>query len=117
LRKPLPRSVTILPPATLPCIGAALDTKTLASERNANEVVLKSAPLLLTDTDDSPGESWGITHCNSLELMKRAGTLMSPKRHDKLVEKTKFDPITRTVVPPAAGPLCGDSDTSPTISV
>ena len=83
----------------------------VATATNSRPCCVKSAPPFTdTSTEWRPGAAVGDTHSSNVESCHVAlTTLDAPKRHLRSPVRSKWSPVTRTVVPPTSMPSDGDT--------
>ena len=113
--KPLPYTVSGVPPSAAPCTGHTDDTATACAYVYAAPPVENCCPLKLTSTDraDAPATT-GDTHSSCDELKNRAATEKPPfspmpNRHASDDDSRKCEPSTVSRVPPSTGPSSGST--------
>jgi hypothetical protein len=116
--KPLPVTVTMVPPDTMPDSGPIEATVDVATYSNSTlPLVKKSAPLLLTLTSTEPATAdEGETQMISEEETNPATTSVLPKRHISFSETSKPEPKTVTDVSPEDVPKEGEIDETDAIT-
>ena len=110
--KPLPSSVTGVPPSTTPRGGCTVDTAASGRYVYSTPLVLYCWPLC-----DNPSGveiatlDAGATHSSCLELTKRAMLVMPapPSRQRNVADSGKGVPCTVSRVPPDTGPEDGST--------
>lgn len=109
--KLLPVTVTRVPPVTGAEVGRASMIVTLGWYVNCTAFVVKSKLLLLTSSATAPTDSLGAVHNILLALKGVALTGDNvPNLHTSDSELAKLDPATVTEVPPATGPVVGETE-------
>ena len=112
--KPLPYTVSGVPPSADPCTGHTADTAAARAYVNAAPPVENCCPLELTSTAraDAPGTT-GDTHSSCAALTSRAATatapLPCPNRHASADDSRKCEPSTVSREPPSTGPSSGST--------
>jgi hypothetical protein len=119
--KPLPVTTTLVPPASVPCIGSRATTVGRGSNSYTTPLELPNdEPPSVDNESGTVSRNWlnipctgGVTHVIVVgETYVPTVVDKSPKRQTSISVRVRFIAETVTRVPPSIGPRCGDTPTT-----